>query len=205
MQLLHIDSSILGSGSATRRFTAETVAAWHAAHPQLQVDYLDLAGADAVPHLGPAAVPFGSAADAEQDAISERLVSQFLAADVLVVGAPMYNFSVPSQLKAWIDRISQAGRTFRYGPAGPVGLVTGKTVIVVSARGGKLHGQPHETLIDHQEAYLRAVFGFLGITDIRVVRAEGLSMGPEAQAQAFAGAQAAIAQAAAHPGPAVAA
>jgi FMN-dependent NADH-azoreductase len=121
--------------------------------------------------------------------VSEKLVSQFLAADVVVVGAPMYNFSVPSQLKAWIDRVAQVGRTFKYTETGPVGLAGGKTVIVASTRGGAYAAAPQ---MDHQESYLRAVFGFFGITDVRFVRAEGMAMGDAAKAAGLASAEADI-------------
>ena len=117
-----------------------------------------------------------------ENAVSEALVSQFLAADVVVVGAPLYNFSVPSQLKAWIDRVAQVGRTFHYTDKGPQGLAAGKTVIVVSSRGGA-YGD--ESAYEHQESYLKVVFGFFGVTDVRIVRAEGLAMGEVAKAQAI--------------------
>ena len=123
-----------------------------------------------------------------ENAISEKLVSQFLAADVIVVGAPMYNFSIPSQLKAWIDRVAQAGRTFTYTEKGPQGLAAGKTVIVASSRGGMYSTNPALAALDHQESYLKTVFGFFGITDIRFVRAEGVAMGDAAKAKAFAAA-----------------
>jgi FMN-dependent NADH-azoreductase len=124
-----------------------------------------------------------------ENAVSERLVSQFLAADVVVVGAPMFNFSIPSQLKAWIDRVAQVGRTFKYTEKGPQGLAGGKTVIVASTRGGAYSAMP---ALDHQESYLRTVFGFFGVTDVRFVRAEGLAMGDAAKAAALASAEADI-------------
>jgi FMN-dependent NADH-azoreductase len=142
MKLLHVDSSILGAYSTSRLLTAETVAAWKAAHPDTTVEYLDLA-VDAPGHFtadalaiktGPQAEP--TEAQQRENALSEKLVSQFLAADVVVIGAPMYNFSIPTQLKAWIDRLAQVGRTFKYTEKGPVGLAGGKTVIVASSRGG---------------------------------------------------------------------
>jgi len=112
-------------------------------------------------------------------------VSQFLAADVIVVGAPLYNFSVPSQLKAWIDRLAQAGRTFKYTDKGPVGLAGDKTVIVVSTRGGMYSTSDAGQAMEHQESYLKVVFGFFGITDVRFVRAEGLAMGDAPKAAAI--------------------
>jgi len=112
-------------------------------------------------------------------------VSQFLAADVIVVGAPLYNFSIPSQLKAWIDRVAQVGRTFKYTETGPVGLAGGKTVIVASTRGGVYSTSEGGRAMEHQESYLQTVFGFFGITDVRYVRAEGVAMGEAKKAEAL--------------------
>jgi FMN-dependent NADH-azoreductase len=190
MQLLHIDSAITGDQSVSRQLTARTVAAWVAAHPGTQVQHLDLA-ADVVPHLGADALGFrtGQAAATEvqrqENALSEALVSQFLAADVVVIGAPLYNFSVPTQLKAWIDRIAQVGRTFTYTDKGPQGLAGGKTVIVALTRGGVYSTSEGGRAMEHQESYLQTVLGFFGITDVRFVRAEGVAMGPDARAQAL--------------------
>ena len=119
------------------------------------------------------------------------ILDQFLAADTVVIGAPMYNFSLPSQLKAWIDRIAVAGKTFRYTENGPEGLAKGKKVIVVSTRGGVYSAGPAAAL-DHQETYLSAVLGFLGVTDIEFLRAEGLNLGPDAKQAAISGAEATI-------------
>ena len=196
MKLLHIDSSALGGNSVSRLLTERLVAQWRATHPGTVVEYLDLA-TDAPNHLSIESLGFRFGPDAEglsdvqrrENEISERLVSQFLAADVVVVGAPMYNFSVPSQLKAWIDRVAQAGRTFRYTENGPEGLAKGKTVVVASTRGGAYTSLP---AMDHQESYLRTVFGFFGITDVRFVRAEGIAMGDAAKAAGLASAEADI-------------
>ncbi len=199
MPLLHVDSAITGAQSVSRQLTASTVAAWVAAHPGTTVQYLDLAEA-APSHLSAQSMGFrtGQAASTEaeraENALSEALVSQFLAADVIVIGAPLYNFSVPSQLKAWIDRLAQAGRTFQYTDKGPVGLAGGKTVIVASTRGGVYSTSEGGQAMEHQESYLKVVFGFFGITDVRFVRAEGVAMGPDAKAAALASAQAHIAQ-----------
>ena len=124
----------------------------------------------------------------EELALTDSLVDEFLAADVVVIGAPMYNFSIPTQLKAWIDRLAQAGRTFRYTEKGPEGLAGGKRVIVASGRGGVYSTNPALAGLDHQEAYLRTVLGFFGITDVTFIRAEGIGMGPEAKEKALAGA-----------------
>jgi len=192
MKLLHVDSSALAAQSVSRQLTRDIADQWLAAHPATQVEYLDLVR-DAPAHLDLDSLGFrvggddGSLSDAQrrENRVSERLVSQFLAADVLVLGAPMYNFSVPSQLKAWIDRLAQVGRTFRYTEKGPQGLAGGKTVIVVSSRGGVYSSNPALAGLDHQESYLKTVFGFFGITDLRFVRAEGVAMGDAARAQAL--------------------
>jgi FMN-dependent NADH-azoreductase len=191
MKLLHIDSSVLGDNSVSRQLTAQTVAQWKARNPGAEVSYLDVA-AQAPSHLNADSLgfrlPAGSAlteVQQRENAISEALVTQFLAADVIVVGAPLYNFSIPSQLKAWIDRIAQPGRTFAYTATGPQGLATGKTVIVASTRGGVYSTSDWGRAAEHQESYLQTVFGFLGITDVRFVRAEGLAMGETQKVQAL--------------------
>lgn len=192
MKLLHVDSSVLGANSVSRELTQRVVDQWRATHPHTSVEYLDLAQ-EAPTHLSGDSLGFRLGLDADgltdvqrrENAVSERLVSQFLAADVIVVGAPMYNFSVPSQLKAWIDRIAQVGRTFKYTEAGPQGLAGGKTVIVASTRGGVYSKNPQLASLDHQESYLRTVFGFFGITDVRFVRAEGVAMGDAAKQEAL--------------------
>ena len=195
-KLLHIDSSILGTNSVSRQLTAQIVASWRAAHPATDVSYLDLA-VNTPSHLSAESLgfrlPAGAAdlSDAQQreNAVSETLVSQFLAADVVVIGAPLYNFSIPTQLKAWIDRVAQVGRTFKYTEKGPVGLAGGKTIIVASARGGVYSTSDAGNAMEHQESYLKTVFGFLGVTDVRFVRAEGLAMGEAAKTAAMAAAQ----------------
>jgi FMN-dependent NADH-azoreductase len=196
LKLLHIDSSPLAANSVSRELTRRLVAQWQAAHPGTTVDYLDLA-VDAPTHLNQDSLGFRLGPDAaglseiqqRENVISERLVSQFLAADVVVIGAPMYNFSVPTQLKAWIDRIAQAGRTFKYTEQGPQGLAGDKTVLVASSRGGVYSSNPAMAGLDHQESYLKTVFGFFGVTDLRFVRAEGLALGDEAKAKALAAAE----------------
>ncbi|HEY4665629.1 MAG TPA: FMN-dependent NADH-azoreductase [Comamonas sp.] len=194
MKLLHIDSSITGENSASRKLTQQIVNTWVNKHPDTQVEYLDLV-VDAPNHFTMAAMTPRtgqteglSAEQIAENAVSEKLVSQFLAADVVVIGAPFYNFSIPSQLKAWIDRLAQPGRTFRYTAEGPEGLAKGKTVIIASSRGGVYSTTEALQALDHQESYLKVVMGFFGITDVRIVRAEGLGMGPDAVASAFASA-----------------
>ena len=193
MQLLHIDSAITGEQSVSRELTKRIVAAWTASHPNTMVQYLDVA-AQAPAHFTADAMGFRTGQEAATDvqraenAVSEALVSQFLAADVIVIGAPLYNFTIPSQLKAWVDRIAQIGRTFKYTDKGPVGLAGGKTIIVASSRGGMYSTSEGGQAMEHQESYLKVVFGFFGITDVRFVRAEGVGMGPDAKALAFASA-----------------
>ncbi|HHF0618085.1 TPA: FMN-dependent NADH-azoreductase AzoR2 [Pseudomonas aeruginosa] len=196
MKLLHIDSSILGDASASRQLSAELVQAWRQNEDGLDVTYRDLA-ANAVAHFSALTLAAGStpaelrdAALKHEAAVGEEVLEEFLAADVVVIGAPMYNFTISSQLKAWIDRIAVAGKTFRYTENGPVGLAGDKKVVIVSTAGGVHAGQP--TGAAH-EGYLRTVLGFFGITDIEVVRAEGLAYGEEPRAQAIAAARRQIA------------
>ena len=178
MKLLHIDSSILGENSASRAVTAAVVAQLRAEQPALDVTSLDLANAP-LPHL-----TLGAMGDEQ----GQSALEEFLAADIVVIGAGMYNFTIPSQLKAWIDRIVVAGRTFRYGANGVEGLAGGKRVIVALTRGGLYGaGAPAESM-EHAETYLRGVFGFIGITDLEVIVAEGLAMGDESRTAAMAAA-----------------
>ncbi len=196
MQLLHIDSSILAANSVSRQLTQNIVAQWRSSHPGTVLDYLDLA-VDGPSHLSADSLGFRMPANGaditdtqrRENAISEDLVSRFLAADVVVVGAPLYNFTIPSQLKSWIDRIAQVGRTFTYTDKGPKGLAGGKTVIVASTRGGVYSTSEGGRAMEHQESYLQTLFGFMGITDVRFVRAEGVAMGEGPKAQALAAAQ----------------
>ena len=192
MKLLHIDSSILGTNSASRELGKAWVESWRTGHRDSNVSYRDLV-ADPLPHLSGEVVAtrFGAAVLSPE---VERLVAQddavlaeFLAADVVVLGAPMYNFSIPSQLKAWIDRIAVAGKTFRYTERGPEGLVKGKKVVVISSRGGVYSSGP-AAAFDHQESYLRSVLAFLGVTDVEFIRAEALNMGAEKRAESIAAA-----------------
>lgn len=197
MKLLHIDSSILGANSASRELGAAWVGNWRRQHPQGAVKHLDLVR-DPLAHLTGEIFSARATPEAERDgalardvAADHSAINDFLAADVVVIGAPMYNFSLPTQLKAWIDRVAQPGRTFKYTATGPVGLAGGKTVIVASTRGGMYSAGPATTM-DYQEDYLKAVFGFLGITDVRFVRAEQLSRGADVRSQAMEAARAAV-------------
>jgi FMN-dependent NADH-azoreductase len=153
--------------------------------PGLEVTYRDLAAAP-IPHLSgqylaaAGIAPEQHSPELQHDlAVSSAVLEEFLAADIVVVGAPMYNFTISSQLKSWIDRLAVAGRTFRYTESGVQGLAAGKRVIVASSRGGFYGEGSPLAVIDHQEPYLKAVFGFFGITDIDYVRAEGIAIGTE--------------------------
>ena len=196
MKLLHIDSSILGTHSVSRQMTQSIAAQWVASHPGTAVDHLDLA-VNGPSHLSIESLGFRlppstvalSEVQKRENAVSEALVTQFLAADVVVIGAPLYNFTIPTQLKSWIDRIAQAGRTFTYTDKGPKGLAGGKTVIVALSRGGMYSSSEGGQAMEHQESYLKVLFGFLGVTDLRFVRAEGLAMGEAAKTQALAAAE----------------
>lgn len=200
MKLLHVDSSINGAASVSRGLTRQAVEQWVAANPGTKVEYLDLA-VETPPHFSADSMGIRGAikgepteVQARENALAEALVSQFLAADVIVIGAPLYNFSIPSQLKAWIDRLAQAGRTFRYTADGPEGLAKGKTVIAVLSRGGIYSTSEAGQAMEHQESYLKTVFGFFGITDVRVVRAEGTDLGSDSRQTALSNAEQEIRQ-----------
>lgn len=191
MKLLHLDSSILGDASASRQLSRDVVKAWSAAESDVQVTYRDLAN-DALSHLSAASLvaagtpaELRDAAQKHEAELAERTVEEFLAADAIVIGAPMYNFAIPSQLKAWIDRIAVAGKTFKYTENGPVGLAGGKTVVIASSAGGLHAGQPSGQA---HEDYLVRILNFVGIDDIEIVRAEGLAYGEEPRAEAMKGA-----------------
>ncbi len=189
MKLLHIDSSILGEHSASRTLGAAVVAARKAADPTLEVTYRDLA-ASPLPHLSAGSL---ASADPAEAAAAAQVMQEFLEADVVVIGAPMYNFAIPSTLKAWIDRLAVAGKTFRYNAQGMAeGLAGGKQVVVASSRGG-FH---QSSGMDFQEPYLRHMFGFMGIDDVAFVRAEGLAVSPEQRAASLRDALASIESAA---------
>ena len=199
MKLLHIDASILGANSASRTISAAVVARLEASSDALEVTYRDLVAAP-LSHLTGAYLA-GQRADVQHDqamqedlALGGAVLAEFLAADIVVVGAPMYNFTVPSQLKSWIDRVLVAGKTFHYTETGPKGLAGGKRVVLALARGGFYGAGAPAAAHEHQESYLRSVFGFMGISDLTVIRAEGLATGPEQRHKAL---DAALAEAAA--------
>jgi FMN-dependent NADH-azoreductase len=190
MKLLHIDSSITGANSVSRQVSAEVVKLLRGTVPTLQVARRDL-DAHPLPHLDSvvlsAAIANAPADEHTRNAIAQNgeALEEFLGADVIVIGTPMYNFAVPSQLKAWIDRILIAGKTFRYTEKGPEGLAGGKKVIVASSRGGIYAPGGPMAALDFQEPYLRTVFRFIGIYDVTFVRAEGIALGPEHREKAL--------------------
>lgn len=186
MKLLHLDSSALGGHSISRQLTADIVAQLRSQTPELDVQYRDLA-AQPLPHWAPVADASDPVA-----VLGNHMLEEFQAADIVVIGAPMYNFSISSQLKAWIDRVVVAGKTFQYTANGPQGLAGGKRVIIASSRGGSYHNGPY-AVMDFQESYLRSVLGFIGITQVEFVRAEGLAVGDEQKAAAMTSARTAIA------------
>ena len=197
MNVLHIDSGILGDHSVSRRLTAAIAAQLKADHPEATVVYRDLV-AEPAAHLSGAHLMAANAKpeDVDQKLAAEvadgaKILEQFLAADTVIIGAPMYNFSLPSQLKAWIDRIAVSGKTFRYTEKGPEGLAGGKKIIVVSTRGGHYSEGPAAAM-DHQESYLKVMLGFLGVTDIEFVRAEGLNISADHKQYAIAEAEKSI-------------
>jgi FMN-dependent NADH-azoreductase len=181
--LLQINASINGNGQSSQ-LANQFVAAFRARRPDTKIVLRDVAAADPVPHL--TAERFGafitppeqhSAAQREAVAYSDALISELRQADVIVLGLPMYNFGVPSLLKAYLDHIARAGVTFKYTDKGPVGQLTGKKAYVFAARGGVYAGTP----LDTQTAYVRDFLRFLGIHDVEFVYAEGLHMGPQSK------------------------
>jgi FMN-dependent NADH-azoreductase len=197
MKLLHLDSSILGGSSVSRQVSAAAVDQLAKATPGLEVVYRDLA-AQPLSHLAGEHLAAAQGAVPESPAIqrdmaaSQAVLDEFLSADIVVVGAPMYNFSIPSQLKAWIDRILVAGKTFRYSAAGAEGLASNKRVIIAISRGGFYGAGTPAAALEHVETYLRGVFGFIGVTNLEIVVAEGLQIGPEQREKAVRGALQAV-------------
>ena len=185
MKVLHIDSSIMADASVSRQLSQAIVSQLSEKHAQVEVEYLDLA-TQPIPHLD-AEILMGQ--NVEQSALGERIIQQYLDADVVVIGAAMYNFGITSTLKAWIDRISVAGRTFKYTENGPVGLAGDKKAYIASSRGG-VYGE--NSAVDFQEGFLKTVFNFTGVTDVEIIRAEGVNMGPELKDKAIAAALAQV-------------
>lgn len=202
MKILHIDSSILGGASVSRQLSADIVAKLRASNPGAEITYRDIS-ATPLPHLSGAVL---AAAQGPQDVTGELaadlktggdVLAEFLDADTIVIGAPMYNFGISSQLKAWVDRVLIAGKTFRYTEKGPQGLAGAKKVVVAVSRGGFYGPESGMGAFEHQESHLKAVFTFIGVTDITFIHAEGLAIGADQKAAALSKAAGAIASLAA--------
>jgi FMN-dependent NADH-azoreductase len=197
MKLLHIDSSILGGHSVSRTLTADIVARQVALHPGIEIVYRDLAAAPAM-HLSAGhmaawqGAPVTDTDLATDLATGSAYMDEIFAADMIVIGAPMYNFGIPSQLKAWIDRIVVAGKTFKYDAQGPKGLAGDKRVIVAISRGGFYGPGAPAAALEHLESYLRGIFGFIGVTKLEFIFADGIQAGPEHREKALAGALQAV-------------
>jgi FMN-dependent NADH-azoreductase len=196
MKLLHIDSSVLGPHSVSRKLSAAIVDRLRQTTPGLEISYRDLSTTP-LAHLSGShlAAAQGSAPSAEVQAdlaTGAAVLEEFLAADIVVLGAPMYNFTIPSQLKAWIDRIVVGGKTFKYGANGAEGLAGNKRVIVAISRGGFYGAGTPTAALEHLESYLRGVFGFIGISNPEIISADGIQVGPEHREKALAGALEAV-------------
>ncbi|RUO29310.1 FMN-dependent NADH-azoreductase [Aliidiomarina sedimenti] len=181
MKVLHINAGLFGDNSVSTQLSGKVVQRLQVENSNAEIKTRDLAS-EPVSHLD-AEIIMAASTDqqdrsprqAEELKVTEALLDEIFAADVLVIGAPMYNFTIPSQLKAWVDRIAQAGRTFRYTENGPEGLLTGKRAYIASARGG-FYSEGEASALDHQESYLKTVLGFIGITDVIIIRAEGVNI-----------------------------
>jgi len=182
MKLLHVDASILGANSASRQLSAAVVE--RLSKPGLDITYRDLA-AEPLAHLSGEQLAAAQGGVPETDALRKDLamgqivLDEFLNADIVVIGAPMYNFTIPSQLKAWIDRIVVAGKTFSYDANGPKGLAGAKRVVIAISRGGFYGAGAPAAALEHLESYLRGIFGFIGVTNLEIIIAEGLNTGPD--------------------------
>jgi FMN-dependent NADH-azoreductase len=197
-KVLVLNSSALGSASVSNQLVQDVLAELRARDPRLIVTVRDL-GANPIPHLNSdsatalrGAAPRNEAQAAAQE-LSDTLIAELKAADTIVIGAPMYNFGIPSTLKAWFDYVLRAGITFRYTEAGPVGLLEGKRAIVIESRGG-YYSEGATKVLDSQEPHLKTLLGFVGIKDTTFIRVEKLAFGPEARQQAFEGARAQLGQ-----------
>jgi FMN-dependent NADH-azoreductase len=190
MKLLHLDSSVLGPHSVSRQVSAAIVDRLRQATPGLAISYRDLTTTPLAHlsglHLAASQDATPEAALQPDIAAGQAVLEEFLAADIVVIGAPMYNFTIPSQLKAWIDRILVAGKTFKYGADGVQGLAGSKRVIVAISRGGFYGAGTPAAVGEHLETYLRWVFGFIGVTNPEFISADGIQVGPEHREKAVA-------------------
>ncbi len=192
MKLLHIDSSVLGPHSVSRQVSAAIVERLRQSTPGLNVSYRDLT-LTPLAHLSGLHLAAGQGATPEASlqpdlAAGQAVLEEFLAADIVVLGAPMYNFTIPSQLKAWIDRVLVAGKTFKYSAQGVEGLAGSKRIIVAISRGGYYGAGTPMAALEHLESYLRGVFGFIGVKNLEFISADGIQVGPDHREKAVAGA-----------------
>ena len=190
MKLLHIDSSVLGPNSVSRQVSAAIVDRLYKTTPALEIVYRDLTATPLAhlsgSHLAAAQGAMPEAVALQQDlAVGRTVLEEFLAADVVVIGAPMYNFTIPSQLKAWIDRILVSGKTFKYSAQGVEGLAGNKRVIIAISRGGFYGAGTPSAAAEHLETYLHSVFNFIGIANPEIIVAEGVQIGPEHREKAL--------------------
>lgn len=187
--LLVINSSVSGANSVSRALVEHAVAEIVRSHPDVRIIYRDV-GQAPIPHLTAetvAGVRGTPQTESEQRArrLSDELIAELRAADTIVIGVPMYNFGVPTGLRAWFDHVLRAGETFAYSEAGPQGLLSGKRVIIVESRGG-LYSEGPAKVVDFQEPYLRQLFGFIGVTDVTFIHAEKIGFGAQARDAAIA-------------------
>ncbi|WP_454564948.1 FMN-dependent NADH-azoreductase [Pseudomonas sp. AIG] len=193
MKILHLDSSILGAHSVSRNLSAEIVNRLVELHPDSQVVYRDLSQDPAL-HLSPEHLAAWQGSVTKDPVLVNDLfkgnayLQELLDSQFVVIGAPMYNLTIPSVLKAWIDRVAIAGKTFQYTATGPEGLLKEKRAYIASSRGGMYSPGSPAAGLEHQESYLTGLLGFLGITDTQVVRAEGLAISPQFKDAALIGA-----------------
>ena len=198
MIVIHIDSSPRGVDFVSRDLTRQIVNRLKVVEPTLDVIRYDL-GERPLPHLSSDAIgalrqaELATAEQRELGALSDRMIEELQRADLIVIGSPMHNFGITSQLKAWFDTIIRAGKTFSYGEQGPEGLLKDKRAIVVETRGG-VYTTGSAASFNHQEPHLKTLLGFIGISDVQFIHAEGLDMGPESRANGLAHAKSAIEQ-----------
>jgi len=181
--ILHIESSSHYEGSTTREIGEFLINQLQESHHESRIIERDLVK-QPVPHITPQMVAALGQPDSQELVLSNQLIDELFSADIVVIEAPMYNFSIPSVLKAWIDHVTRAGRTFTYAGGAPKGLVTGKKAILILGRGG-VYSEGPAKVMDYQEPYLRTILDFIGITDVQTIYIEGLGMGPEKVAEAL--------------------
>ena len=191
MNVLQIDSSVLSASSVSRQLTKSIVENLQQQNAGLKLTYRDVS-TNPINHLSSEILTsrFIDASEwsdlqKTETALNEELLNELFAADVLVIGAPMYNFAIPTQLKSWLDRVLVAGRTFKYTEQGPVGLLQNKRAIIASSRGGMYSTSEAGRMMDFQEDYLRTAMRFIGITDVEIIRAEGVNVSSETKEKAL--------------------